>query len=601
MTIRTLLGIASVLLILVSPAGVAIASSTHHKRPAVAKHGSHTHKSKHHNHHKRTKPKHKKPLVKAVIPAAKPPSPGTAAPLTPSLTPVISPTAPAATPPNVPGSPPPPPPNPDRGSSLAPNDTLTVGQYLVSNDAHYQLTMEATGDLVLTVNGRQLWHSNTAGNPGAWLVEQSDGNLVIYPAGEAANALWNAGTQNNAGASAVLGLDGNLVVDSSDGQTLWRSGNFNPNLEQNETLTPSQYLETSDGHYWLAMQSDGNLVEYVDGRPLWASGTEGNPGAWVAMQSDGNLVIYPPGNNTNALWASNTGGNPGSHLGLQVDANMVIYSASEAAIWETSVHNPNLEQNETLTTSQYVESSNGTYWAAMQSDGNFVLYGPSGAMWASSTEGHPGAWIAMQSDGNLVIYPPGNNTNALWASNTGGNPGTHLGLGTDGNLVLYNASGTAIWATNTEPHSGGGGNETPTNDYPSNLASAPKDSVVDPWGFYNRECVSFVAWRMNRDGGAGTFTNGMRGGHWGNADEWAQNAQRLGIAVNTTPTVGSVAQWDANEQSQGFTAGSAGHVAYVYAVNGDGTVDVEEYNAADTGQYSTAQNIRAPRYIHIVH
>jgi surface antigen len=37
------------------------------------------------------------------------------------------------------------------------------------------------------------------------------------------------------------------------------------------------------------------------------------------------------------------------------------------------------------------------------------------------------------------------------------------------------------------------------DDYPANLKSAAQDSLVDPWGFYNRECTSFVAWRLNND------------------------------------------------------------------------------------------------------
>jgi hypothetical protein len=52
------------------------------------------------------------------------------------------------------------------------------------------------------------------------------------------------------------------------------------------------------------MQGDGNLVVYTqDGVPVWASGTQGNPGAEVVMQDDGNLVVYSSGR---ALWASNT-------------------------------------------------------------------------------------------------------------------------------------------------------------------------------------------------------------------------------------------------------------------------------------------------------
>ena len=126
-----------------------------------------------------------------------------------------------------------------------------------------------------------------------------------------------------------------------------------------------------------------------------------------------------------------------------------------------------------------------------------------------------------------------------------------------------------------------------TNDYPSNLASAAKDSAIDPWGFYNRECVSFVAWRLNNDNGV-AFTNNMNGGHWGNAYQWPGNATALGYAFNAVPAPGSVAQWAMNYDG----AGSAGHVAYVDSVNlnGDGSVAsivVEEYNHDGTGHYDT--------------
>jgi hypothetical protein len=46
-----------------------------------------------------------------------------------------------------------------------------------------------------------------------------------------------------------------------------------------------------------------------------------------------------------------------------------------------------------------------------------------------------------------------------------------------------------------------------TNDYPYKNDSP---SQTNPWGFYKRECVSFVAWRMNNDNGV-AFTNYMKG------------------------------------------------------------------------------------------
>src|SRR5438105_10081526 len=60
-----------------------------------------------------------------------------------------------------------------------------------------------------------------------------------------------------------------------------------------------------------------------------------------------------------------------------------------------------LNPGETLTSGQQLVSPSGGYVAVMQSDGNFVEYGPGGAVvWATSTNGHPGSVIQMQGDGN---------------------------------------------------------------------------------------------------------------------------------------------------------------------------------------------------------
>ena len=62
--------------------------------------------------------------------------------------------------------------------------------------------------------------------------------------------------------------------------------------------------------------------------------------------------------------------------------------------------------------------------------------------------------------------------------------------------------------------------------------------------------------------------------------------------MNSTPNVGAIAHWEGSE------IGSIGHVAYVEAVNPDGSVNVSEYNYSNH-VYSTRCNIRPPRFIHV--
>lgn len=88
------------------------------------------------------------------------------------------------------------------------------------------------------------------------------------------------------------------------------------------------------------------------------------------------------------------------------------------------------------------------YQLKFQTDGNLVLYSPTGKpIWATGTEGQGADRFAIQSDGNVVLYA-GNKV--LWASNTDGNSGIIFAIQTDGNIAVYNRTGQAIFASNTD-------------------------------------------------------------------------------------------------------------------------------------------------------
>ena len=115
-------------------------------------------------------------------------------------------------------------------------------------------------------------------------------------------------------------------------------------------------------------------------------------------------------------------------------------------------------------------------------------------------------------------------------------------------------------------------------------------SYADPWGFALRNCTSFVTWRLRETNDVADFSNHMGGGHWGNAENWDENARALGYLVDDVPAVGAVAQTD---------EGRVGHVAWVSAIDGD-TVTIEEYNHAGPGIYSTRTvPVSDFRYIHV--
>ena len=102
--------------------------------------------------------------------------------------------------------------------------------------------------------------------------------------------------------------------------------------------------------------------------------------------------------------------------------------------------------------SECLQSEDGRYRFVMQSDGNLVLYGPSGrGLWASNTVGSGARYVNMQGDGNLVIY--NGNDRSVWASNTAERYGAVLVVQNDGNVVIYQGA-QGIWSTRTAGRTG---------------------------------------------------------------------------------------------------------------------------------------------------
>jgi len=103
-------------------------------------------------------------------------------------------------------------------------------------------------------------------------------------------------------------------------------------------------------------------------------------------------------------------------------------------------------------------------------------------------------------------------------------------------------------------------------DYP-----VSQDSRLDSWGMYNRECVSYTAWKVYQTFGHMPYWGGV-----GNANEWPGDARRAGIPTGSTPRVHAVAV---------SMRGYYGHTMWVEAVRGN-MIYVSQYNYHLDGRYS---------------
>jgi hypothetical protein len=249
-------------------------------------------------------------------------------------------------------------------------------------------------------------------------------------------------------------------------------------------------LTSPNGRYRLVLQPDGNLVLMTEqGRPLWDAGTHGHDGARAVMQrADGNLVVY--GSDGSALWNAGVTTSPDATLVVQDDGNLVIYGA-RGAVWASGTVNGGLGPDERLQSHEYLSSPNGEYRLTMQEDGNLVLTARDGrVIWATMTDGHPGASLVMQAaDGNLVVYDGGT---PLWNSGTAGNPGAVLAVQDDANLVIYSSHRVA-WTSNTSTSraqaSSSAGGEEVAKTAEARIGEVTQPGSATPWSGW---CERFV-------------------------------------------------------------------------------------------------------------
>ncbi len=141
--------------------------------------------------------------------------------------------------------------------------------------------------------------------------------------------------------------------------------------------------------------------------------------------------------------------------------------------------------------------------------------------------------------------------------------------------------------------------------YPSYLANSAQDSTPDPWGMYNRECVSYASWKVYQAYGSMPYWGG-RGNAWqwafsGNAStSWSNYGARVwydsgwyhtantvtsNIPQGTEPKAGSVAIMAATPNNPW------GHAAWVEAILPNNMIKISQYNwyvasLGGWGQYS---------------
>lgn len=243
---------------------------------------------------------------------------------------------------------------------------------------------------------------------------------------------------------AVSGDDGaRLVVDDILMGDAWNSGGVAA-LSANYTLTAGWHRVT------LEFREDGgaagtNIWWWKPGGPGWEFVPAAN------LKPDLGLVTATADNRPSGLTPPNS----------TITAGAQLFAGAER------------------------KAQNGAATLVMQGDGNLVLYGQTGVLWATWTQGNPGAFANLDMSGNLIIYGPG--LSVLWQSATwpGTSPAPYLTVQDDGNFVGYRTGiGGAYWATMTfsPPAPTPPAWVTNTTAYADPIGGKPTSNTVDAGG-----------------------------------------------------------------------------------------------------------------------
>ncbi|MCJ1673048.1 MULTISPECIES: hypothetical protein [unclassified Rathayibacter] len=225
-------------------------------------------------------------------------------------------------------------------------------------------------------------------------------------------------------------------------------------LDAGDELLPGDFLasDSATGGHTFRMQDDGNAVVYdAVGHALFNTGTTGR-GSRLVLQDDGNVVIYS--DQDRPLWNTGTDNEPDSHLVIQGDGNLVLYREDDTPAWASSVNRTipeppfsSLSDGDELHRGHQLTSKNGLFRAVMQRDGNFVGYGPDGALWSTGTRGSDNTFVVDEGFATIIDA----DEQVKWISLPEGSGDVDtVTLGDNGVLSMDNEADAVVWSSQSE-------------------------------------------------------------------------------------------------------------------------------------------------------
>lgn len=214
-------------------------------------------------------------------------------------------------------------------------------------------------------------------------------------------------------------------------------------LTTNHPLTSGKTL--CAGHqYTLVMQTDGNVVEYGNGRALWQTYTSGFPGAALGIQLDRNLVVRSAAGK--AIWQTGTGTGT-TNIGtfsVGADGNLAISSNIGKIVWQNGAPGSNsfTGGGSAFAVGHFLHA--GSAKVTLQADGNLVARLKDKTVWSSKTAGTGADAATLQKDGNFVLRST-KTGKAVWSTGTAGTGASNAFTITPTGAVTLTKGSAVLW------------------------------------------------------------------------------------------------------------------------------------------------------------
>ena len=329
-----------------------------------------------------------------------------------------------------------------------------------SRNGEYELVQQTDGNLVLYKQGGiPQWATNTGGLGVNDVIMQRDGNLVQRDAQREIN--WQSNTSGNPGAYLAVEDNGVVAIHSTNGSVLWASipgSAVASKLNQGYSrLNFRASLSTTNANYTIANASAQLMVRNNDTAGLELARLSNAAALNTPNQAD-DLFQF----SVTSLERKQIGSKSVSQAVLEISLTDRPGSAVSTTI--SDQYNPDEKHALTFTPGNYAVPQSITINLTEGSDlglgllvqnqsSNTLTPGETRISGSEQPIFSPSGEYAFfqQADGNLVLYRSGV---AVWNTNTHGQNVQQVIMQGDGNLVQYDAAGNALWNSNTAGNPG---------------------------------------------------------------------------------------------------------------------------------------------------